>query len=273
MNILMMSNTYTPLVGGLERSVKNFTLAYRRRGHRVIIVAPIFERMPRKERSVLRIPTLQHVNGSPFAVKLPLPPRLTSRLVRFQPDIVHAHHPFLIGSTALRLAHTHKIPLVYTYHTLFEQYTQWLPRRSRAMQRFVIELATGYANLCDRVFAPSESVARMLTARDTEQSRWETTIRRIGAEWQLLKNVTKATVAAVKNRPTAPRRAEKKAREGDQERRSSVSAASSHRGDAMAVGIQNSSSRYSLGPTVEQCRRGKRAQRSVWCRRERRMRS
>ena len=25
MNILMVTNTYTPLVGGLERSVKNFT--------------------------------------------------------------------------------------------------------------------------------------------------------------------------------------------------------------------------------------------------------
>ena len=168
MNILMMTNTYTPLVGRLERSVREFTMEFRRRGHRAVIVAPVFEGMPNDEEDVIRVPAIQHFNGSDFAVKLPMPPTVTRLLVRFRPDVIHAHHPFLIGNTALRLAHTHKIPLVFTHHTLFEQYTHYLPTETPTTERFVVELATGYANMCDRVFAPSQSVARLLWQRGVE---------------------------------------------------------------------------------------------------------
>ena len=40
MKILMMTNTYLPLVGGLERSIESFTNEYRKRGHRVLIGDP-----------------------------------------------------------------------------------------------------------------------------------------------------------------------------------------------------------------------------------------
>ncbi len=166
MNILMMTNTYTPIVGGLERSVRDFSEEYRRRGHRVLIVAPEFDGMPERERDVLRIPAIQKFNGSDFSVKLPVPRILTKALMEFQPDLIHAHHPFLIGNTALRLAHTRELPLVFTHHTLFEQYTHYLPIDTPAIERFVVELSTGYANLCDQVFAPSHSVAKLLEERD-----------------------------------------------------------------------------------------------------------
>jgi glycosyltransferase involved in cell wall biosynthesis len=160
-----MTNTYTPLLGGLERSVKDFTEAYRRRGHRVIVVAPSFKGMPRRERDVVRVPSIQNFNGTDFSVRVPIPGLLTSALKGFRPDIVHAHHPFLMGDTALRLAAVHQTPLVFTHHTLFEQYTHYLPLNIQAVERFVLELATAYANLCDQVFSPSQSVADLLRER------------------------------------------------------------------------------------------------------------
>ena len=42
MNIVMLTNTFTPHVGGVARSVVAFTDEYRRRGHRVLVVAPDF---------------------------------------------------------------------------------------------------------------------------------------------------------------------------------------------------------------------------------------
>ena len=165
MHILMMTNTYTPIVGGLERSVKEFTMAYRRRGHAVMVVAPEFEGMPKYERGVARVPAIEHFNGTEFSLKLPISNAVGNAIMKFKPDIIHAHHPFLMGSTALRLAHTHKVPIVFTHHTLFEQYTHYLPNDSPAAERFVIELATGFANLCDVVFAPSESVAQLIRER------------------------------------------------------------------------------------------------------------
>jgi len=164
-NILMMTNTYTPFVGGVERSVETFTGEYRRRGHQVIIVAPTYEDMPEDEEGVVRIPAIQHFNGTDFSVRLPIPGVLSSALADFEPDIVHSHHPYLIGDTARRVAAKHNTPLVFTFHTFYERYTHYVPGDSPALKRFTAALCAGYANLADQVFAPSESVAEELRRR------------------------------------------------------------------------------------------------------------
>lgn len=168
MNILVMTNTFTPHVGGVARSVEAFTAEFRRRGHRVLVVAPEFENMPQDAVDVIRIPAIQRFNGSDFSVVLPVPGFLRSAIERFRPDIVHSHHPFLVGGTALRLAHVYQRPFVFTHHTMYEQYTHYVPGDSKALKRFVVNLSTSYANLCDCVFAPSESVAAILRERGVE---------------------------------------------------------------------------------------------------------
>jgi 1,2-diacylglycerol 3-alpha-glucosyltransferase len=165
MNILMISNTFSPHVGGVARSLERFTEEYRRLGHRTIVVAPEFEKMPENEEDVIRVPAIQNFNGSDFSVRLPIPGLVLAALEDFKPDIIHAHHPFLLGDTALVLSASQNVPLVFTHHTMYEQYTHYVPGDSPAMQRFVIELSTGFANLCDRVFAPSESIAEVLKNR------------------------------------------------------------------------------------------------------------
>jgi glycosyltransferase involved in cell wall biosynthesis len=104
----------------VARSLEAFTAEYRKHGHRVLVVAPKFENMPENR--------------------------------EFEPDIVHSHHPYLIGGTALRLAIPNKLPLVFTHHTMYEQYTHYVPGDSEALKRFVIQLSTSYANPCSCVF-------------------------------------------------------------------------------------------------------------------------
>ncbi|MBS1220006.1 MAG: glycosyltransferase, partial [Proteobacteria bacterium] len=162
MNIVMLTNTFTPHVGGVARSVESFAEEYRKRGHRVLVVAPEFSDMPLEEVDVVRVPAIQNFNASDFSVALPVPSRLAETLDDFRPDIVHSQHPFLLGMTAVRIARYRQLPLVFTHHTLYEQYTHYVPGDSPALKRFVIELATRYANLCDQVFAPSESIRDLL---------------------------------------------------------------------------------------------------------------
>ncbi|NQU43050.1 glycosyltransferase [bacterium] len=168
MNILMVTNTYTPHVGGVARSVESFTLEYRRRGHRTMVIAPEFEDMPEGEEDVIRVSAIQNFNGSDFSVVLPIPRDLYAELENFKPDVVHSHHPFLLGSTALRISSHYDVPLVFTHHTMYERYTHYVPMDSPRMKKFVISLSVGYCNLCDLVIAPSESVANLLSERGVE---------------------------------------------------------------------------------------------------------
>ena len=167
MKICMMTNTYLPHVGGVARSVSTFADEFVRSGHEVLVVAPTFPGRPlarEREKLVERVPSLQNFNGSDFSVRLPFAAALSERLDAFAADIIHAHHPFLLGDTALRVAMNKNVPIVFTHHTRYEDYTHYVPF-SDALREIAIELPTRFANLCDGVIAPSESIARLIRRR------------------------------------------------------------------------------------------------------------
>lgn len=160
----MMANTYKPIVGGLEKSVELFSKSYRKLGHKVLIVAPEYKGQV-KEKGVFRVSAIQNFNGTDFSVKLPISTRLSDKLIKFKPEIVHTHHPFLIGDTALRTAKKFNVPLVFTHHTLYERYTHYVPADSPLIKKFTVQLTAGYANLCDSVIAPSQAINDLLKKR------------------------------------------------------------------------------------------------------------
>src|SRR5438552_3179651 len=166
MRVLMLTNTYRPVVSGVTRSILAFEAEFRRLGHEVLVIAPYYEDADEDEREVIRVPALQHVNGSEFSVPVPLPARVGLAVDAFRPDVVHSHHPFFIGATAMRLARARNLPLIFTHHTMYDQYTHYLSSESPVTSRFIGSLTAGYANLCDAVIAPSESVAQMLRERE-----------------------------------------------------------------------------------------------------------
>lgn len=162
MNILMVTNTYTPIVGGVERSIRLFSHEYRKRGHRVLIVTLEFDNMPEDEEDIVHVPAIRRFNGSDFSIRMPIPFDVSRRLAAFKPDVVHAHHPFILGDTALRISNKYQIPLVYTFHTRYEEYTHYVPIELPGLKKFVTELTCGYAEMADVVFAPSVSIRKYL---------------------------------------------------------------------------------------------------------------
>lgn len=167
MNVVMMSNSYLPTVSGVVRSVQAFSAALRTRGHRVLIIAPEQDGAPQEE-DVVRLPSIQHISANDYAIRLPIPGYLTGTLDQFQPDIIHTHHPLLLGDTALRVAAGRELPVVFTHHTMYEHYMHYLSGDTAALERFAARLATEFANLCDHVIAPSQSVADVLRLRGVE---------------------------------------------------------------------------------------------------------
>lgn len=168
MNICHFTNTFLPHVGGVARAVQTLLEDQRDAGHRVLVVAPEFSEgkaPPRVERSVVRIAALTHFNDSDFSVRLPLAAALEERLSDFPADLIHAHHPFLLGDTALREASKRGVPVIFTHHTLYEHYTHYLPMQSETAGEFAADVATRFANRCAAVVAPSRSVRDLIVSR------------------------------------------------------------------------------------------------------------
>jgi len=165
MNVAFFTNTYLPHVGGVARSVSSFAAAYRAAGHRCLVFAPEFDGESPDEDCVVRAPAITNFNRSGFSVSLPVPGLISEALDDFRPDLVHSHHPFLLGDAAVRAAYRRDLPLVFTHHTLYERYTGYLSLDNEFAQRAIASLATSYANACNLVFAPSRSVADLIARR------------------------------------------------------------------------------------------------------------
>jgi len=158
----MFTNTYVPHVGGVARSVDTLCHGLRHRGHKVLVIAPTFKGHEQDGPGVLRVPALKHMGNSDYSMPIPLSRPIRDKIDEFAPDIVHSHHPFLLGHTALRIAANCGVPLVYTYHTRYDIYVKQFVESETLWPDLARNLANGYANLADAVIAPSQSMKDVL---------------------------------------------------------------------------------------------------------------
>jgi len=168
MKICMFTNTYLPHVGGVARSVAIFTEDLRQKGNDVLVIAPEYsdsEPQSENEGHVLRVPAIQNFNGSDFSVRIPMPFIIDDTIDNFKPDVIHSHHPYLLGDAALRAARRRGLPLIFTHHTLYEEYTHYVSNNSDTMKHFAMHLSTEFANMCTSVVAPSLSIVRLIKRR------------------------------------------------------------------------------------------------------------
>ena len=189
MKIAMMTNNYKPYIGGVPISIERLTEALREQGHRVVVFAPKYKHLGNEqepEEDVVRYSTLSQHFYSNTVLPNPLDPVLEETFAREEFDVIHVHHPVLIGRVAARLSQKYNIPLVYTYHTQYEQYLDyaglihWLSQgaakdnllgriRCRGSKAIKQELApwylSGFMRRCHTVIAPTEGMKRVFRSQ------------------------------------------------------------------------------------------------------------
>ncbi|MDP0500646.1 MAG: glycosyltransferase [Verrucomicrobiota bacterium JB022] len=165
----MFTNTYLPLVGGIEKSVQTFCEDFGQMGHFTRIITPEARdengESARSGKGVLRVPAITGITEKNFSIQFPTPSLIDHWMEAIQPDIVHAHQPFMLGDTALRMARKWRAPLIFTHHTLYERYAHYFMVDNENTRRFAATLSVQYGNLCDLVIAPTESIKRLLEER------------------------------------------------------------------------------------------------------------
>lgn len=161
LKVLMVTNTFVPHVGGVAKSVGSFTSELQRLGHDVLVVAPRFPGASDDRSNLLRVPAIEHFADTGFSLPLPLR-GVRDAIDAFGPDVVHSHHPFLLGDTALRIGAERDAPVIFTHHTQYDKYAHYFVGQIEVAAHFIRELAIGYSNLCDAVIAPSQTIADSL---------------------------------------------------------------------------------------------------------------
>lgn len=152
MRIAMMTNNYKPFVAGVAISVERLTESLREMGHQVVVFAPDYNGQP-EEKDVVRYGALLKGVAGGFSVPNPLDPEIERKFREGNFDVIHVHHPMMIGDTARYLSWKYHTPLVFTYHTRYEQYLHYIGLSVlKGMMPFYIRSA---AASCDVVVAPT----------------------------------------------------------------------------------------------------------------------
>ncbi len=126
MNILVITATYPPSANGVAVSTKRTVTALRKLGHRVVVYGPKRSGIPEEQDYIaaptIRIPLLG-ISDYPIAIPHPVAV-LCALLPDIRWDIIHVHHPVIAGPFAVRMGKKLGVPVVFTYHTRYDQYIE-----------------------------------------------------------------------------------------------------------------------------------------------------
>ena len=183
MRIAMMTNNYKPVIGGVPISIERLAQGLRRLGHTVYIFAPDCGDNGPDDPFVIRCHTFEKRLTGGFPVVNMLALGIEERFRSLCFDIIHVHHPMIMGQVALYFREKYQIPVVFTYHTRYEMYLHYfkpyvqlqkyaqnndVPGRAveemlRCIkERMVLGFVRHFISQCDLVFAPTATMAEYL---------------------------------------------------------------------------------------------------------------
>lgn len=161
MNIALFTETYLPYINGVVTHIKSLKEGLEKLGHKVLIVcADPHARHHYVSEGVLHCPGVSSKKLYEYGLAPPLAPHRLKLLKEFDPDIIHIHQEFGVGLSGVHYAKELNIPLVYTLHTMYEDYLYYIfpdkmiPFADKLLKRYAKYLA----NKADTLFGPSAKV-------------------------------------------------------------------------------------------------------------------
>jgi 1,2-diacylglycerol 3-alpha-glucosyltransferase len=166
LHIAFFTNFYLPVVNGVVRSVDSFRQELSRLGHNVFIFAQQDNDYQDDEPFIYRYPALSLPLSTAVPAAIPVSAFIDRLLPSLKLDVIHSHHPVLLGQTAANKAGELDLPLVFTFHTQYQEYTHYFPLPQEIVQdflkNFVQNWLVDYMRQCQHIVIPSESMRDML---------------------------------------------------------------------------------------------------------------
>lgn len=130
MRIGIFTETYTPYISGLVTSEVMLKKGLEKLGHEVYVVTANLENFhyeyDEKER-ILKIPGVPTgIYDSRLTAVYPL--KAVNMIKNWNLDVIHSQTEFAIGTFARIFAYQQDIPLVHTYHTMYEDYVHYITK-------------------------------------------------------------------------------------------------------------------------------------------------
>lgn len=162
MRVLITTDLFKPTINGVVTSILNLEHELKEQGHEVKILAVSQSMYSYREDNAYYIKSVPSHIYPEVRVPISKASSFVEELIEWKPDIIHSQCEFFSYGFAKRIAKATNAKLVHTYHTLYEQYTEYIPigkRLGRAALGKYMKTRLKYTNL---IIAPTKKVEQTL---------------------------------------------------------------------------------------------------------------
>lgn len=163
MKIGLFTDTYYPQINGVASSVLMLKENLEILGHQVYVFTTTDPNAKRGETNVYRVPSLPF--ASAIRVGMFYNYRLAKSIEGLGLDVIHTHTEFSLGIFGRAMARERHIPLLHTYHTIYEYYTHYIVKLNllgSIAKTAIRKASANFCNSADNVIVPTEKVKDLL---------------------------------------------------------------------------------------------------------------
>lgn len=162
MKIGFFTDTYLPQVSGVATSIETLKEQLEACGHDVWIFTTTDPKAPKNEPNIIRMPSVPFISfkerrvvvrGMWFAYRI---------AKELELDLIHTHTEFGAGLLGKWVGKKLEIPVIHTYHTMYEDYIHYIAKGKVLRPSYVKYLSRQFVDHSTGVVCPSQRVVDTL---------------------------------------------------------------------------------------------------------------
>ncbi len=160
MKIAIFTDTFTPQVNGVAKTLDRFTQYLERNNLSYYVFAP---QNTAEENFVVNVKKMRSIPLALYPecrIAIPNPVFIKRELLSFQPDIIHVATPFNMGLCGMYYAKKLGIPLVGSYHTDFDAYLHYY--KMDFLSNMLWNYLKWFHSALQKTFVPSQETLKQL---------------------------------------------------------------------------------------------------------------
>lgn len=168
MRIALFTETYLPSINGVVTHVKTLKEGLEALGHTVLVVTAdsrVNNHVIADD--VMYCPAVKLKKIYNYDIAPPISKERLDKIKCFAPDIIHIHNEFGVGISGVLIARTLKVPLVYTLHTMYDDYVYYVAK-TKGFGKIVTSASHLYAKMlastASAITGPSPKVSEYFKA-------------------------------------------------------------------------------------------------------------
>ncbi|MFI3238404.1 MAG: glycosyltransferase family 4 protein [Lachnospiraceae bacterium] len=169
MKILIASDWYEPVINGVVTSIINLKSGLEELGHEVRVLTLSMSSESYREGDVYYIGSLDAQRVYPGArIKLKLTQNEVKDIIAWKPDVIHTQNEFSTFFIARKIAKRLSIPMIHTYHTMYEDYTHYFFKTKTVGRKAVVVCSKLLGKNVSCIIAPTYKINRIVKSYHVE---------------------------------------------------------------------------------------------------------